>query len=76
MSNSAFGNLKKSVWLRRDISTKLKLRLYNALKLPIAIDRSETWSSTQLDTKKLNVSKNNCLRAILMFKNTGSCLNK
>ena len=41
-ANSAFGRLKKSVWSRRDIPTKLKLRLYNALILPIAIYASET----------------------------------
>ena len=42
MANSAFGRLKKSVRSRKDISTKLRLRLYNALILPIAIYGSET----------------------------------
>ena len=64
MANSAFGRMKKTVWSRRDISTKLKLRLYNALILPIAIYGSETWSLTQYDANKLNVFENNCLRAI------------
>ena len=64
-ANSAFGKLKKSVWSRRDIPKRLKLRLYNVLILPITIYPSETWSLTKQDTKKLNVFENNCLRAIL-----------
>ena len=65
LGNSVFVRLKKGIWSRRDISVKLKLRLYNALILPIAIYGSETWSLTQRDTKKLSVFENNCLRAIL-----------
>ena len=68
MTNSAFGSLKGSVWSRRDISTKLKLRLYNALTLSTAIYGSATWSLSQLDTKKLNMFENNSLRAILNIK--------
>ena len=68
LANSTFGIFKKSVWSRRDISVKLKLRLYSALILPIAIYGSETWSLTQLDTKKLSVFENNCLTAILNIR--------
>ena len=67
-NNSAFGRLKKCVWSRRDISLKLKLRLYSALISPIATYRSKMGSLTQLDTKKLNVCENNCLRAILNIR--------
>ena len=68
MANSAFDRLKKSVWSRRDISVKLKLRLYNVLILPIAIYGSETWSLKQIDTKTLSVLENSCLRAILNIR--------
>ena len=68
MANSAFGRLNKSVWSLRDIPVKLKLRLYKVLILPIVIYGSETWSLTQLDTKKLSVLENNCLRAILNIR--------
>ena len=53
IANSAYGRLRKSVWSRRDIPTKLKLRLYNALIQPIAIYGNETWFLTQLDTQKI-----------------------
>ena len=67
----ALASFKKSAWSGRDISVKLKLRLYNALILPIAIYGSETWSLMQLDTKKLSVFENNCLKAILKIRLQG-----
>ena len=62
LANSAFGRLKKIVWSRRDVSVNLNLRLYMG---------SETWYLRQLDTKKLNVFENNCLRAILTTRLQG-----
>ena len=47
---------------------KIKASLYHAFIIPIAIYGSETWSLTQLDTKKLSVFENNCLRAILKIR--------
>ena len=52
---TAFGRLRKSIWSNRDILLKLKLRLYRALILPIAIYASETWAVTDSDEKKLLV---------------------
>lgn len=43
------GNLKKNVWSRKDVSRKLKMRLYYAVILPIAIYDSETWALTKQD---------------------------
>ena len=68
LANSAFGRLKKNVWSRKDVSTSLKLRLYKALVLPIAIYGSETWCMTQRDSEKLSVFENNCVRSILGVK--------
>ena len=68
LSNSVFGRLKKSLWSRRDISLKLKLRIYITLILPISIYGCETCFLTQLDGKKLSVFENNCLRAILNIR--------
>ena len=65
LANVAFGKLKKNVWSRKDITVSLKIRLYKALILPIAIYSAETWSLTKQDTRKLTVFENNCLRAIL-----------
>ena len=65
LANIAFGRLKKNIWSRRDISIALKIRLYKALILPIAIYGAETWSLTKVDEQKLAVFENNCIRTIL-----------
>ena len=65
LASSAFGRLHDSIWSRSDISIKLKVRLYNALILPIAIYASETWTLLEVDKRKLEVFEMRCLRAIL-----------
>ena len=68
LANAAFGKLKNNIWSRKEISPNLKIRLYKALILPIAIYGSETWPITKQDTQKLIVFENNCLRSILNVK--------
>ena len=68
LANTAFGKLKKNIWSRNDVPVTLKMRLYKALILPIAIYGAETWSLTKEDTRKLSVFENNCLRAILRIR--------
>ena len=65
LASSAFGRLKKAVWNKRTISSTLKIRLYKALILPIAVYASETWTLKTEDTRKLEVFEMRCLRAIL-----------
>ena len=68
LANTAFGRLRKNIWTRKDIQTRLKLRLYKALILPIATYGSETWTLTKQITQNLTVFEKNCLRAILEIK--------
>ena len=65
LAASAFGRLQKVIWDRRDISNHLKIRLFNALLLPIATYASETWTLKSEDTRKLTVFEMRCLRSIL-----------
>ena len=65
MASSAFGRLRSTVWNQLSISHKLKVRLYNALILPIALYASETWTITSVDLRKLETFERRCLRAIL-----------
>ena len=44
--SSAFGRLKRTIFLNKKISIKVKVRLYRALILPIAISAPETWTFT------------------------------
>ncbi len=55
LASSAFGRLKGNVWRRKDLSNSLKLRLYNALIVPIASYASETWTLKEEDLRKLAV---------------------
>ena len=65
LASSCFGRLKKTVWSRKDVPNSIKLRLYNALIVPIAIYASETWTLKAEDSRKLTVFENDCLRAMV-----------
>ena len=62
---SAFGRLKNNIWGRREVTNKLKVRLYNALILPIAIYGSESWTLKSEDSRRLLVFENDCLRCLV-----------
>ena len=64
LASTAFGNLKENIFSRKDVPKKLKVRLYKALIVPIAIYAGETWSLREEDKRKLIVFENNCLRII------------
>ena len=61
----AFGRLKRTVWTNQDISRSLKVRIYKALILPIAIYGAESWTLRQADTRHLESFEMRCLRVIL-----------
>ena len=65
LASQAFGRLRKSVRISRDMSRALKIRLYKALILPIAIYGSETWTLREQEIRALLVFEMKCLRRIL-----------
>ena len=65
LASAAFGRLQRTVWTRRDISRKLKTRLYKSLILPIAIYAGETWTLKAEDARRLEVFEMRCLRTIM-----------
>ena len=65
LASVAFGRLKDKIWNRKDITKSLKVRLYYALIVPIALYASETWTLLAEDKRKLEVFENRCLRAML-----------
>ena len=65
LAAAAFGRLRTAVWNRREIGMALKVRLYNALILPIATYAAETWTLKAEDTRKLEAFEMRCLRVIL-----------
>jgi len=65
MASRAFGRLRAEIWTSRSVSMKLKIRLYKALILPIAIYGAETWATRKEEIDALMVFEMKCLRAIL-----------
>ena len=65
LASTAFGRLRNAIWNKRAIGQRLKVRLYNALILPIAIYASETWTLKAEDERRLEVFEMRCLRRIL-----------
>ena len=45
MTSQAFGGLRR-IWSSKDVSIKIKTRLYGSLILPIATYGSESWTTT------------------------------
>ena len=65
IASQAFGILRETIWTSSDVSRKLKIRLYKALILPIAIYGSDTWTMRKQEVNSLLVFEMKCLRAIL-----------
>ncbi|KAK3877922.1 hypothetical protein Pcinc_017390 [Petrolisthes cinctipes] len=64
LASMAFGRLRNKVWTSRDLCKALKIRLYKALILPIAIYGSESWTMKTEDANALLVFEMKCLRVI------------
>ena len=65
LASSAFGRLRKSVWSRREVSLRLKVRIFECLIKPIAIYAPESWTLRAEDNRELLVFEMRCLRSIL-----------
>ncbi len=55
----------RNIWKSPSINTSLKIRLYMAIVLPMAIYARETWENTVCIGHKLDVFHQRCLRYIL-----------
>ena len=64
-ANSAFGRLRKKVWVRRGISQETKLKVYMAVVLTVLLYACESWTVYSRHARKLNHFHTKCLRIIL-----------
>ena len=64
IASAAFGRLKEKIWSKRNISFKLKTRLYAALIQPIVTYAAETWTIKEEDKRRLESFEMRCLRII------------
>jgi len=65
MALSSFSSMKSSLWKRREISVKTKLRIFNAIVLSRLLYGAETWALTEYDVHGLESFYLYCLRRIL-----------
>ena len=64
-ASSTFGRLRASVWDRRGIKLKTKLKECNAAVLPTLFYAHETWTVYERHAKKVNRFHINCPRKLL-----------
>ncbi|MDY6930075.1 MAG: reverse transcriptase family protein [Pseudomonadota bacterium] len=65
LARSTFACLQKGLWSRREISTRTKSRIYQAVVRTTLLYGSETWPLRVADRNKIEVFDNDCLRRIL-----------
>ena len=66
----------KSVWESRDISVKMKVRVYEALVLSVLLYNSETWTLTSADESRLRVFEMAVFRRICGVSLMDRCRNE
>ena len=62
---SVFNGLKNRVWENSNLSTKIKLAVYNATVLPAMLYGAEAWSTTAYNLHRINTFRMACLRQAL-----------
>ena len=67
LANAAFGKLDK-IWKNKKVGLTTKIRLLDALVIPVATYASETWTRTQNDDSRIAAFEMKCLRRILNIK--------
>ena len=68
-ASKAFGALRKSVFLDKNLSLATKRRLYNACVLSVLLYGAECWTPLRKHTRKLNTFHHRCIRTILGITN-------
>jgi hypothetical protein len=65
---AAFGRLRSTVWERRGITLKTKLKVYKAAVLPSLLYAAESWTVYSRHSKALNATHMRLLRKILHIR--------
>ena len=67
LANIAFEKYKK-IWSKKKLKLEIKVKLYDALVLPVMLYNSGCWASTKLAFEKLNTTHRRHLRSICNIK--------
>jgi len=61
----AFGMLRQRMWGRREISLKVKMRIFNAVVMPVLMYGATAWAPTTTEERRLDAFEMGTLRSIL-----------
>ena len=61
----AFGTLKRRLWGRRDVSLKVKMKIFNAVVLPVLLYGATAWALTRTEERRLDAFEMRMLRSIM-----------
>ena len=67
-ASTTFGRIRKKVWERNGLTTRTKLKVYNAVVLPSLLYSCETWTAYSSHANTLNHLHLDCLQKILQVK--------
>ena len=59
-----FGTLRRRLWGRREVSLKVKMKVFNATVLPVLLYGATTWPLTQTEERRLDAFEMRMLRNI------------
>ena len=68
-ASKAFGALRKSVFMDKNLTLTTKRRLYDACVVSILLYGAECWTPLRKHEKKLNTFHHRCIRTILGISN-------
>ena len=63
-TTSAFGMLGRRLWRRRKISLKVKMKVFNAVVLPVLLYGTTAWALTRAEKRRLGAFEMDILRTI------------
>ena len=61
----AFGMLRRRLWGRREVSLKVKMKIFNAVVLPVLMYGATSWALTRTEEKRLDAFEMGMLRSIV-----------
>ena len=61
----AFGSLRKRLWRRREISLRVKMKIFNAIVLPVLLYGATAWALTRTEENRLDALEMGMLRTIV-----------
>ena len=64
----SFGTLKRRLWGRRDVSLEVKMKIFNAVVLPVLLYGATAWALTQTEERRLDAFEMRMLRNIIRVR--------